>query len=135
MRGSNDSSSQSPGSEVRGIQTETGFDDYRRGVAESSSDGSIFGDEPIGTDRAILAGDAPRRRGRIRPRTHGGTLRCLIEDVQSQRRALSRRIGRYQEEIVELQEEMFRQKQRERTLVDLLENWQRNVEQVTDQGD
>jgi hypothetical protein len=59
----------------------------------------------------------------------------LIEDVQSQRRALSRRIGRYQEEIVELQEEMFRQKQRERTLVDLLENWQRNVEQVTDQGD
>jgi hypothetical protein len=36
---------------------------------------------------------------------------------------------------LEYQEELIRQKQREKTLVELLENWQRNVAEITDQGD
>ena len=126
---------QSNARHLRGKQDPEEHQDHRGGLDTLREESQFFGDEPIGTDRAILTGDAPRRRRGIRPGTHGGTLRCLIADVQSQRRTLSRRIERYQEEITELQEEMFRQKQREKTLVDLLENWQRNVAEITDQGD
>jgi hypothetical protein len=104
-------------------------------MAEIAGNGAVARDESIRANRAILTGNATVRQSRVRPATHGGTLRCLIEDVQSQRKALQRKIARSQEEILECQEELLRQKNREQTLIELLENWQRNVETLTGSGD
>ena len=130
----NDLQNQGSGSEIWISQAETSPHDHRRRMAEFTGDGGIARDEPIGTDRAVLAGDAPLGQRRVRPQTHGGTLRCLIEDVRSQRKAISRKISRHQEDIIEFQEEMFRQTQREKILTELLDNWQRTVEELTESG-
>ena len=120
---------------LRGEQIEKDDHAHGYGLGEPGAYRAIPGDEPIGDNRKNVTGINTRKPGRARPATHGGTLRCLIEDVQSQRKALLRRIARHQEEILEYQEELIRQRRREETLIDLLENWQRNVAEITDQGD
>lgn len=119
---------------LRGEQDPEKHQDYRNGLGSIGEQSRFPGDQQVGTNRAIFQGNDAGNPGRIRPETHGGTLRCLIEDVRSQRRAISRKISRHQEDIVELQEELFRQNQREKTLLELLSNWQRNVEQITESG-
>lgn len=125
---------QIPSGVLWGEQIKT--DDYahRYGLGESREDRAISGDEPVGDNREnVTRIDAYRSKG-IRPTTHGGTLRCLIDEVDYQRKSIKKRIQRHKDDIAELQEEYDRQILRRNTLCELLENWQRNVEQITESG-
>ena len=120
---------------LRGTQNPDQYQHHPDSDKAFGSESGIPEHQPIRTDREGSEGTATRRRTRVRPQTHGGTLRCLIDGVQSQSKALRKKLERYDQEIVECHEELFRLRKQEETLAELLENWQRNVDEITDQGD